>query len=484
MATGVLTAGLLAAPLPFGSVVPMASAILCALGFVSLAVAAFAVRRSRTQRPDAALPPASGLPWVPVLALAGLALVALLQSATWPVGLVEVVSPEHARLWREARSVLPVTAHPAPSPSLSLAPPVSRRLAWWLASLAATLLSAAIVGRSRILRRALVLAVVAAALFEVLYGVRRWLVRATTIWGLEVPGIAGRLRGTFVNPNHLATYLTLALALLVAWGWWAIRRARRERSPEQRLLWVAPPVVLGLVTLTGLGFTASRGGGAAAVAGLSVMAGLCWLAGSPELRTGGGKGASGFPWPLLWRRVLPSLGLGLAALGVVAWIGFDQAYGRWQETSLYEVTWGARTRVYAATLELWSDFPWLGTGLGSYREAFPGVQPAEVPGTWVHAHSDVLELLATGGAVAALLALVGLASLALRCLRGVLRGLHTEDRATALAGAGILVSMFVHGALDYGLTMPANAFSAAVLVGAAASVRLRPPDSDSITKSR
>ena len=469
----------------------MASAILCALGFVALAVAAFAVRRSRTDEADgvgSGPRPASGLPWVPVLALGGLALLALLQSAAWPVRLVEVVSPEHARLWRDAQSVLPVAeaVRPAPSPSLSLAPPVSRRLAWWLASLAAALLSAAIVGRSRLLRRALTLAVVATALFEVLYGVRRWLVRATTIWGLEVPGIAGRLRGTFVNPNHLATYLTLALALLVAWGWWAVRAARRERSPELRLLWVAPPVVLGLVTLTGLGFTASRGGGAAAVAGLSVMAGLSWLAGSPELRAGGGDRASGFPWPLLWRRVLPSLGLGLAALGVVAWIGFDQAYGRWQETSLYEVGWGARTRVYSATLELWGDFPWLGTGLGSYREVFPGVQPAEVPGTWIHAHSDLLELLATGGVAAGLLALAGLAGLAVRCLRGVLRGLHTEDRAMALAGVGILVSLLVHGALDYGLTMPANAFTAAVLLGAAASVRLRHPDpvADSITKPR
>lgn len=458
-AGGLLALALLGAPLPFGSVVPEAAAALRISGFGILALAVFAgpwsIRRSGA---------APGIPWAPAAALLALAALAALQSLPLPVSVVETVSPEHARAWRDARSVLEPGA--MPRPALSLAPAISRQLAWWRASLVAAFLAAALVGRWRIPRRALALAAVAAALFQVLYGARRWLVRASTIWGLEVPGVTARLRGTYVNPNHLATYLGIALPLLFAWGWWAVRRARWEVSAERRLLLVAPPAVLGLTVLCGLAFTGSRGGLAGSVVGLLAMGALPVLArrrrtDRPTDRTPG------------WRRLLVVPVLAILALGVVGLVGFEEAYSRFATTSLYEVGWGARTQVYRATLDLWRDYPWLGTGAGSFRDAFPRVQPAQVPGTWTHAHSDPLELLATGGLLALGLAVLGLATLLIRLTRGLRLGVQSEDRAAALAGLGIVVSLLVHETVDYGLTMPANAFTAAVLLGAAASVPLR-----------
>lgn len=475
-AGGLLALALLGAPLPFGSVVPEAAAALRISGFVILALAVFAHGRS----PQSRAAPA-GPPWIPAAMLIGLATLAALQSLPWPESLVETVSSEHARAWREARSVLePGAIGP---PALSLAPAISRQLAWWWASLAAVFLAGALVGRWRIPRRALAVAVVAAALFQVLYGARRWLVRATTIWGLEVPGIAGRLRGTFVNPNHLATYLSIALVLLFAWGLWAVRRARWEESAERRLLLVAPPAVLGLTVLCGLAFTGSRGGLAGGVTALLAMGTLPGFARDRFARDRQTGRTSG------WSRLLVVPVVAILALGVVGLVGFEEAYSRFATTSLYEVGWGARTQVYRATLDLWRDFPWLGTGAGSFRDAFPRVQPAQVPGTWTHAHSDPLELLATGGLLALALAVVGLAALLIRLTRGLRLGVRSEDRATALAGLGIVVALLVHEAVDYGLTMPANAFTVVMILGAAANVPLRrsrssPNGSDPETPAR
>jgi O-antigen ligase len=158
---------------------------------------------------------------------------------------------------------------------------------------------------------------------------------------------------------------------------------------------------------------------------------------------------------------------------VVASIGFQEGLGRLLGTSLYEVTWSARRDVYAATLELWQRFPITGSGMATFREAFPLVQPPHVTGTWWHAHSDWLELLATGGLVAAAILALGLILLARRLDRVLRHGSRSEDRAAALAAFGALIMAALHSLVDFGITMPGTAVTLAVVVGAGAGVVLR-----------
>ena len=75
---------------------------------------------------------------------------------------------------------------------------------------AAVLLAAVVCGRFRPARRVLAASILAGALFQVLFGAKAWFARATAIWGVEVPGTPERLRGTFVNPDHLAVFLEIS----------------------------------------------------------------------------------------------------------------------------------------------------------------------------------------------------------------------------------------------------------------------------------
>src|SRR6185295_10854977 len=181
-----------------------------------------------------------------------------------------------------------------------------------------------------------------------------------------------------------------------------------------------------------------------------------------------------------WRRRGVAFGLAavlaaaLAGLVTLAVFGERGGLGRLRTLSPYEVSWAGRRQAYAGALELWHSFPLAGTGLGTFRDAFPLVQPAGLRGTWWHAHDGFLELLATTGAIGAVLLLAGLVALVARLLGVLFRGVRSEDRAAALASCGLLAAALVHESVDFGLTLPANSFTLAVLLGAAATARTGP----------
>lgn len=441
---------LLWAPLPFGGVLPWAAALLAALAFGALALAAVAVEPLQTLRPAA----------LPVAALAGMALLGLLQAAPLPAGLVAALSPQHAALERQAATLSGSTAPAVSAPArLTLAASSTRRAALGWAAAAAAFLAAAVAGRRRGQRRALAGAVLAGALFQAFFGSREWFAHATSLWGVELHNVAtsARLRGTFVNPNHLALYLELALPIAFAWSWWAVRRAADQAQLERRLLLAGPPVLAWLTLFTGLSFTGSRAGLLAAAAAVSVQGAL--VAGARRR------------WWLAPLGVLAAL----AGVGVVAAIAPREGLGRLLTTTAADVSLGARLDEYRAALGLWARFPVTGVGLGAFRDAFPLVQTPVLQGTWWHPHGDLLEVLVTAGLAGAALAAAGIWGL-VRGLRRVLReGARSEDRAAGLAALGVLVSAGLHETLDFGLSMPGNALTLAILLGAATAAKRRGP---------
>lgn len=434
---GLLAVVVATAPWPFGGVAPWALASLEAASFVALALA-LVVARQRSE-----LAPVAG----GAICLAAVALLGTLQSLTWPASFVAVLSREHLELFAAAKRL--TGAEAGAGAPLSVAPGTSRAVAWIWAAAAAFLAAGCVAGRSRRRRRLLAAALTAGALFTALYGARLWFAGASAIWGVEVPTDLERLRSTFVNPNHFATFLAIVLPLLFAGIWWGVRRASFTQRIERRLLYVAPALILWATLFVALAFSKSRSGLAAVIVATLVQT---------LLVARGGRS---------WRPLAIGGGVLLAGAVALASTSLGDGLARWLSRASLEVSWLGRVRTYAATLELWQRFPWTGSGLGTFRDAFPMVQPAEVAGSWWHAHNDPLELLATAGVVGVVLLGVAVWSVGRRLLAVLVHGRRSEDRAAGLAAIGAAVGVGLQELVDFGLTQPANAFLLAIVVGAA-----------------
>lgn len=431
-------AAVVLAPLPLGGILPLARTVLevaALLAFVLTIVGGYSAEPLERV-------------WRPAVALAAVGLWGFVQALPFPRFALGLVSPRANELWRAAAELDPAEtlfAH------LSLAPAMTLQVAvGWLA-MAAALVAAALTGAERRNRRLASLAWLAVAIFAVLYGIDSWARLGGALWGMRVPGDASRLRGTMINPNHFAFYLNLALAGAFAWGWWGVRRARERLALERRVLLVALPVLTWVLLFGALMLTGSRGGTVAALAVVCAQAMLL----------------------VVHYRSWEAAGLGAAVLvlgfGAVVTFGLTRGFDRWWSSGVVEEVLGSRVVVYLESLGLWWQFPLTGTGLGTFRQAFPMVQPAEPHGTWTHAHNDLLELLVTGGVVAPLLVAWGGWHLMRRLERVWRRGRRSEDRAVGLAALGAVAGALVHSALDFSLTVPANALTLAILCGMAAA---------------
>jgi O-antigen ligase len=444
----ILLLAMLYAPLPFAGVLPRDRALLDIAAFVAVGLVFLAHESSGLFKK-------AGLPLAILVGLAGWGLV---QSLPWPTFLVSWLSPRAVVLWENARALTAESAESAVSAAgavsawttpLSLAPAVTRQVALHWLALAAALVAATAIAGDRLARRLLIFTFLLSALFQVAYGAGGKLSQGGKIWGVAVESDAGRLRGTFVNPDHFAFFMALATVGAAAWLWWALRKSWRDRVLDRALVLIGPAFLCFVTLFTAVAFSGSRAGLVALVAGLM---------------------AQGLVLAIHYRRWqfgLTGIGLLALALAMLATFGFERGLARWLETSAYELTWNARREVFEQSLRLWLDFKWVGTGLGTFRQAFPLVQPSGLASTWEHAHSDLLELMVTTGILAWPLVGLALFALARRLYTLAHLGRRSEDRAFGLAVAGACAMALVHSCVDFSLTNPANAFCLAIICGLA-----------------
>ncbi len=254
-----------------------------------------------------------------------------------------------------------------------------------------------------------------------------------------------RLVSTFVNPNHQALYLEmtffLALGLLLRPAAGSRPDAEGRPKPRPGHALSAALLVGGLLVLgSAIGLTVSRGGFLGLAVGLlAVCAVGLW----------GGVGR---------RTALPAMTVVVALIGAGLWIGMDQINERLSRAGR-DAFADVRLIVWERTLALVGDAPVLGTGLGTYEDAFPLHRPPGIQSQLVidHAHNDYLELaveLGLPGLVVAGWALLGLVAFVLPRWRArhdpFVRGL-------TLGGLGAVAAVAAHSVLDFGLHMPANA---------------------------
>ena len=301
-----------------------------------------------------------------------------------------------------------------------------------------------------------------------LVAVQRATSPALLYWTWRPISIGASPYGPFVNRNGLASWLAMAVPLVIGY-------AMARYQSQQR----------------------SDGG---AVPGASIDATQLWLGGAAILMTGGlfasmsRAGILGVAIGLTAfiafsrRRISGAGGLAWMSAGLVAMVVMAAAYAnlgqlamRLQETT-EQGTWG-RPAIWRDTWRMASDFWLTGVGAGAFQRGMLAYQQGSRLFFFNHAHNEYLQLIAEGGLLIAVPAAVAaLAAVALMAKHlGADRTAMFWVRAGAVSG---IIAVAVQSIWDTVLRMPANGMLFAVIAAIAlheprpahvrTSVRTRP----------
>ncbi|WP_242637376.1 O-antigen ligase family protein [Desulfobacter hydrogenophilus] len=249
---------------------------------------------------------------------------------------------------------------------------------------------------------------------------------------------ATRLSGVYVNANHMAGFLEMAIPLVL--GMFLIR----SRSLEVRI----GMVCLALFLIVCQALTLSRGGWAATAVALVFMVTVLLL-------------KKGFAHKRLVATLLVTVVV--TALIVMASTPVVDRITTLTQGKIEESLTG-RLTYWAGTRAMIKDNLAAGTGPGTFEVAFP---PYQVPGLAVlprYAHSDILQFPAETG-ISAIAVMVWLIYWFFRTGFIRLKSRRRQTQGIALGTMAAVVAILVHSCSDGNLQIPANALLFTALVG-------------------
>lgn len=443
-----LAAVVVAAPLPFGAVVPAGR-----LGLELGALVLGAVWLARAARYPAALPP-----WTARAGIVGLLALALVQALPLGTPVLARISPAAVAIRRAAvpsgpasdaeRRVLGLDPSSLDPPAtLSLAPDATASALRTGVALSVLLVVSVTVARTRGVRF-LALALLASAAFQGLYGTLVLASGNETIWNHPKRHYLGCATGTFVNRNHYAGLLEASLPPGLAL---VLDRARGTgRHGRERILALFGPegvrtLLLGVLLVLGLAGLLLSFSRAGIALGLAALGWTAFAAGRRGVRT---------------RLAIGALVLGLALVPLLQ-IGSERLAHRYALAGQEITSDGGRGQVWKDTLGMVEAFPAVGAGFGSFGSVYPLFRSPGVRLYYEHAHNDLLQALSEGGLVG-LLFLVILAAPLLRRLAPALAG---KKGVLALGTATGLAALLLHALVDFQFHIPSNAAVGAILCG-------------------
>lgn len=270
--------------------------------------------------------------------------------------------------------------------------------------------------------------------------------------------------GPFINRNHFAGWMLMALPLALGYFAELLARGMRGVKPgfRERVVWFASRdanrvILVGFaILLMGLSLvmTISR-------SGITCFAAALVLAALGLARRQSQSS----------RRTLLVTYLGFLALVSVSWAGLDAVVARFSMTSTDLI---GRVGAWEDTIRIARDFPTFGTGLNTYGTATLLYQKSNMDTHLAEAHSDYLQLAAEGGFLVCVPALL-LVALFIREVRQRFR--QDRSRSTVnwlrLGGVTGLVAIALQEMVEFSLQMPGNA--ALFVVLAAIAIHHSPP---------
>jgi putative inorganic carbon (hco3(-)) transporter len=390
----------------------------------------------------------SGSPQLAVRSLTAALAVFLLAGAVQliplPNATVTAISPESLALiaqYDPAANLAP------PSHALSISPSDTARGLAVIASLAVLAVGASrLFGLIGVWKIASAVAVIGVLL--ALTGIVQKPLYAGKIYGFWAPPGGGSAFGPFVNKNHFAGWMLMAVPLTV--GLLCGRMAREMRgvhsSLRERLLWLATPnashlillaAALGLMVLS-LILTMSRSGMTAAVCAMGLAGTLAW-------RRYPGR-----------QRLVAVAVLVIISVGAAGWVGFGEIAARFSQDDVHDLN--GRIGPWGDAISIASHYPLAGTGLNTYGIATLFLQKFNLSVHYAQAHNDYLQLAAEGGLLLCLPAAACLVAMALTIRR---RFKEETSNSTYWIRAGAVIGLLAIGVqemVDFSLQMPGNAF--------------------------
>ena len=297
------------------------------------------------------------------------------------------------------------------------------------------------------------------AVFEASYGLWQFASGSDAVFGWVRPeGYRGRASGTYICPNHLAGFLEITLAMLLA----RVVIVRREASSLERsvLLKIILTYVC-LMAILGIIFSFSRTGWITAALGVLLLA--FSTANEREVR---------------WVR-FAAMGIALALIIGVGWsldpirtyvLQTLRVSEKRSQTMLKDPSLGGRTWMWSGTLKMIRDHPVVGSGGGSWQWHYQQYRHPFVTRHPEYAHNDILNVASDYGIPAALLIAATFASF-YRSTRRLMRPDNpSEIRAFAVGAAIATTVLLVHSWFDFNMHIPANALLMATILGFTAAI--------------
>lgn len=374
---------------------------------------------------------AKGRSWpAPALVLLALSLYTALQAVPLPLGALRAIAPANADIW--ARSLLPFGEQVGWG-SVSVDPGATLVEALKWLSYACTFFAAAVLGARRGAQLVLALVLGSATLLA-LVTMAHGLTGAQSVFGVYEPrgSFAQHHVGPLLNTNNLAGYLNLG-----AIAGMGLMLGRRP---------ILPVWLLGLAVAVDIAAavrSASRGGVAALILGVLLLAAVVWGRGarSSQLR----RRAA----PLLLAGTAVVFGGGLALAGGDVWV--------WRELLNDNL---AKLKIVSWCAPLLREYWALGVGRGAFESVFEAYRPASgLHVVYTHPENFLAQWASEWG--------VPVAALALGALGWLFRpgALGVRRSATVAAGWVAVGALLIQNLADLGMEIPALGVAAAVVLG-------------------
>jgi len=286
-------------------------------------------------------------------------------------------------------------------------------------------------------------------ILEAFYGLFELYNKNPRILFYEKTDYLDSVTGTFVNRNHLSGYLEMVIPLCIG-----LIIARMDLGSLAGLRWREKLLRLsekGLGTniLLSLGvvimsvaviFSKSRSGTSILVFAFILFFGLSMLfiRGTIHQKSG-------------IRKFLTIVFLFI--LFIALYVGIDANLERF---ALDKVLHEDRPVVWANTVNIFSDYPLFGTGIGTFASIYPAYEDSKKYFRYSHAHNDYLEYLAELGVVGFLFLVGGILIMLINSFLVWKERRHPWVKGLALGGIIAVICMLIHSVTDFNLQIPAN----------------------------